>query len=377
MQIESRSVIYDAAAQPESDRVAFFDSVLRLESGIWLSGFTAGRTKHHHLATIRLCRSHDNGQTWELLGWRFSAELNGVHGSLTGAEMVEVEHGRLLLFCTWFDRTDPDRPLFDPETEGVLRSRQLMAVSTDDGITWSDWQVVPIPGLTGCAVTGPVVKWPDGTIAHAFESFKEYDDPAPPRHGAWVVVSRDGGRSFEPPFLIAKDPHNSTYYWDQRLCPGTSPGEFIGLFWTHDRAAKKDLRVTFVRGSLSEGDHCRMSPVETTIPGQIAAPWLWPDGRLFAFVVDRDRPGTLRLWVSHDGGKTWPITDCLTVHTHDERANLSQGLENIDFAQYWEDMAKWSFGHPTIRPFDADHLMLTYYAGPPGCLSIHSTIVRV
>ena len=74
MQIESRSVIYDAAAQPESDRVAFFDSVLRLESGIWLSGFTAGRTKHHHLATIRLCRSRDNGQTWELLGWRFSAD---------------------------------------------------------------------------------------------------------------------------------------------------------------------------------------------------------------------------------------------------------------------------------------------------------------
>ena len=55
---------------------------------------------------------------------------------------------------------------------------------------------------------------------------------------------------------------------------------------------------------------------------------------------------------------------------------LSQGLENIDFAQYWEDMAKWSFGHPAIRTYDEQRVLVTFYAGPPGCLSIHSAIVR-
>ncbi len=291
--------------------------------------------------------------------------------------MVEVEPGRLLLFTTWFDRTDPDRPLFDPETEGILRSRQLMAVSADEGETWSDLQIVPTPGLTGTAITGPVLKWPDGAIGLAFESFKEFDDPRPPKHGAWLLVSRDGGRSFDPPFLVAQDPRHQIYYWDQRLCTTDVPGEFIGLFWTHDRASKQDLPVYLLRARLNSRNQAASQPVETTIPGQIAAPLWLRDGRLLVFVVDRDLPGTLRLWSSGDGGKTWPKADCLTIHVHDERAALSQGITNIDFAQYWQDMAKWTFGHPSIREVDQERILVTYYAGVPGCMSVHATMVNV
>jgi hypothetical protein len=377
MHVEARSVVYDAADQSESGRVAFFDGVLQVHSGPWLCGFTAGRTKHHHEGTIRLSRSRDRAKSWELLPWRFMTKIDGIPGSLAGAEMVEVEPGRLLLFSTWFDRTDPERPLFDPQTEGILRSRQLVAESADDGQSWSPWREVPSPGLTGTAITGPVLKWADGTIGFAFESFKEFDDPSPPKHGAWLVVSRDGGRTFEPPHLVAADPQQQVYYWDQRLCVGREPGEYIGLFWTHDRAEKRDRRVHFVRGSIQQAETARRQPAETTIPGQIAAPLLLDDGRLLAFVVDRQRPGTLRLWVSHDQGATWPATECLVVHVHDEQARVSQGAENIDFAQYWEDMAKWSFGHPAIRKYDQQRALVTYYAGPPGCLSIHSAIIRV
>jgi hypothetical protein len=377
MRVESRSVVYDAAAQDESGRVAFFDGVLKLASETWLCGFTAGRTKHHHEGSLAICRSGDGGRSWELLPWRFDSRLDGTAGSLAGAELVEVEPERLLLFTTWFDRSDPERPLFDPETEGILRSRQLLAESRDEGQSWSPWRVVLTPGLTGTAITGPVLKWADGTIGFAFESFKEFDDPSPPRHGAWLVVSRDGGRTFEPPHPVAADPAQQVYYWDQRLCIGREPGEYFGLFWTHDRAEKRDRRVHFVHGNIHAGEAQRRQPVETTIPGQIAAPLVLDDGRLLAFVVDRQRPGTVRLWVSRDGGQSWPQSDSLVVHEHDEQARLSQGLVNIDFAQYWEDMAQWSFGHPAIRRIDDRRVLVSYYAGTPGCLSVHAAVVRV
>jgi hypothetical protein len=67
----------------------------------------------------------------------------------------------------------------------------------------------------------------------------------------------------------------------------------------------------------------------------------------------------------------------LTVHTHQEQAQLSQGPTNIDFAQYWEDMGKWTFGHPAMWRYDECRILLTYYAGTPASLSIHSAIVRV
>jgi hypothetical protein len=79
----------------------------------------------------------------------------------------------------------------------------------------------------------------------------------------------------------------------------------------------------------------------------------------------------MKLWCSRDRGETWPAKECLLIHTHDERALLSQGKEHIDFAQYWEDMGKWSFGHPVIRPLGADRVLLAWYAGTPDAMSIH------
>jgi hypothetical protein len=377
MKIEARGIIRDAAAQPDTERIAFFTGLCPLRSGTILCGFQTGRAKHAPDATIRLCRSRDAGTTWQELPFRFTTTIDGIPGSLAAAEMVEVESGRLLLFSTWFDRSDPARPLFDPVTEGLLRSKQLLAVSGDEGDNWSPWTVVPSPGLTGCAMTGPVTRLAGGAIAYAFESFKEYDDPSPTQHGSRLLVSHDGGRTFEPPFLVAQDPHHRVYYWDQRLCPTPTPDEFIAMFWTHDRDEKRDRNVHLLRASLRDGKGAKHLPHETTISGQIAAPALLDDGSLLAFVVDRGRPGTLKLWRSRDGGTTWPDDDCLVVYVHDERAVLSQGKENIDYAQFWEDMGKWSFGHPAIRPLDSGRVLLAYYAGTPERMSIHWARIEV
>lgn len=376
MQLEACGVISDATCRGEAEPISYFSALCPLRSGTILVGFQVGRVKHGPDNTIGLCRSTDGGETWTAIPFRFETRLNGTPGSLAGAEMVEVEPGRVLLFATWFDRSDRERPLFDPVTEGLLRSRQLMAVSTDDGATWSSWREISTPGLTGCALTGPVVRWSDGTIAFAFESFKEFDDPLPARHAAWLLISRDGGETFDLPWRVTQHPEHTLYYWDQRLCPTAKPGEFIALFWTHDRAAQRDRRVHFLRASIHDvlpGSQ----PWETTIPGQIAAPLWLEDGRLFAFVVDRDHPGTLTLWQSFDGGSTWPSDARLVVHQQAELAKLSQGRERIDFAQYWEDMGKWSFGHPAIRPLPDGRLLLAFYAGSPDRMSIHWARVRV
>ena len=76
-----------------------------------------------------------------------------------------------------------------------------------------------------------------------------------------------------------------------------------------------------------------------------------------------------------NGGTTWPAAEKFIVHSQQERAALSQGKENIDFAQYWEDMGKWSFGHPAMIPLDGQfgggRLLLSWYAGTPERMSVH------
>ena len=376
--IVERSLIYDATSQPASRRIAFFTSLCRLASGNWLCGFQVGTSKHAVDSTIQICRSTDNGLTWQQLDLNLQTELDGVPGSLSAPAMIETAPGRLLLFATWFDRSDPQRPLFDPVTEGILHSRLLLAHSNDEGATWSSWRVIPTPGLAGCSGTGPIISWPDGTLAFPFESFKEYDDPRPAHHGAWVLISSDGGETFSPPHLVAQDPDNQVYYWDQRLAPTSHPQEYVALFWTHDRETKRDRNVHLRRASLGsqpaiEGDAIR----ETALPGQLSAPLLLADGRLLAFVVDRRTPCTLTLWQSSDEGRTWPEDRRLVIHAHDERAAVVPGGEAVDFAQYWEDMGKWSFGHPALHSLDDSHVLCAYYAGTPNAMSIHLARVRV
>ena len=377
MHIEDSGVIFDAARQPACRRVASFVSLCPLQSGALLCGFQVGSRKHDVRSTLGLCRSWDGGRTWQELPARFETTWAGVPGSLAAGETVEVEPGRLLLFATWFDRRDPARPLFDAESEGILPSRQLVAASADEGRSLGTWREVPTPGLTGCSITGPVLRWPDGRIGFAFESYKQYDDPRPARHAAWLAISADGGHSFRDPILVAQDPEHRVYYWDQRLAVGAASGEFVALFWTHDRGQKQDLTVHLRRASADAGD-LGHSPIQATpIPGQIAAPLWLPDGRLLAFVVHRGRPGTMTLWQSRDGGRHGPAGESLVVYTHDERALLSQTATGIDFKQYWEDMARWSFGHPAIRLLDERRVLVAFYAGTPDCMSVRWARINI
>jgi hypothetical protein len=377
MQLEARGLIFDAAIQPPETRVNAFTSISRRSSGTLIAGFQSGSAKHALNSTIRLCRSADNGATWKEIPFRFPTMLDGIPGSLSSGDILELPSGRLLLTGTWFDRSDPARPLFDPETQGILHSREVLAVSDDQGNTWGPWRVIPIPGLTGCAATGANLIWNDGTMAHAFESYKEYDDPRPGRHAAWLAVSRDGGESFGAIHLVAQHPEHALFYWDQRLCVGQKPGEYTAFFWTHDLAKKTDVNVHIKHGSLDEQEHPFARIRETPIRGQIGAPLWLADGRLLVFVVDRHRPGTMTLWCSRDRGLTWPESEKLIVHTHDERAALTQTGPSVDFNEYWDDMLKWSFGHPAIVDLKNGTVLCVFYAGAPGALSIHWARVRV
>jgi hypothetical protein len=90
MDIEDRGLIYDATRRPPEERIAFFTSLCPLGSGAILAGFQVGSAKHAPGSPIRLCRSEDEGATWQELPARFETRLGGVPGSLGAPEAVEA-----------------------------------------------------------------------------------------------------------------------------------------------------------------------------------------------------------------------------------------------------------------------------------------------
>lgn len=375
--ILERSIIYDAECQPANLRVSFCTSLMRTCSGEIFCAFQVGPVKNAADSTIGIYSSVDGGKGWVERPFPFETHYRGVAGSLGCAEMVEDGRGRLLLFATWWDRSDPQRPLFDPDTQGILHSRTLWCASTDGGKSWDGWREVPLEGMKGCSLTGPVLRWPNGSMAIPFESFKEYDETDPHPHAAWLVMFDPDGDCFSRPSMVARHAEDRVYYWDQRLSAGKKTGEYTAFFWAHDLTAKRDLAVCMKRGSIPSSEKPWESIRETPIRGQIAAPCWLEDGRLLVFVVDRNPPAAMKLWVSPDGGMTWPKTESLVVYHHEEKASVTQGATDVDFRQYWEDMGKWSFGHPAIQPLGNDEILVAYYAGRPDCMSIHSARIQL
>ena len=374
MQIQREGVIYDATNAPEHEKVAYTTSLAVLDSGNIMCGWQIGARKHTSHNTIGLSKSCDGGGTWARVQHSFETAFNGVPGSLLAAEMVEAEPGRLQIYTTWVNRSDPSLPLFNPETEGLLPTKILVCESFDEGESWSNWTEIQAGSLKGCAVTGPILKWNDGRIACTFESFKEFDDPTPVEPGAWMVVSSDGGRNFGPPILVAQDPNHEKYYWDQRLATMDTNGEYVAMFWTHNRAEQRDMNVHIIRGSSERSvEPAEMQPCETDIEGQICA--CATDGdQVLAVVVDREHPGTIALWQSDDRGETWNPESRLVIHNHDEQAETTQGRTDIDYVEYWDDMAKWSFGHPAIRKA-IDGWLVAWYAGTPERMGIRYALI--
>jgi hypothetical protein len=97
--VESRGIVRDATTAPADRRVAFFTSLLRLASGRVIAGFQVGPSKNSPAGTIGLASSEDGGSSWRPLSAEFATRLDGVPGSLSCAELVEVEPGRRPVSC--------------------------------------------------------------------------------------------------------------------------------------------------------------------------------------------------------------------------------------------------------------------------------------
>lgn len=358
-----RGVVHVPSGRQDGTRIACFASLFVAETGSIFSAFQVGPEKNAATSMLRLHRSRDGARSWEEIQFTFKTTFGGVNGSLSNGEMVEVTPGRLMLLSTWINRSDPARPLFDPASEGLLRAKILKAFSVDDGRSWTEWEEVPLPGIRESVhSSGPIVKWRDGSIAFLFETHKAFDaiGPAANAEASWVMISRDGGRTFQGPNLAAKHPEAHCFYWDGRLCGGELPGEVSVYFWTHDHLRKTDLAVHRMRGRFRAGGFERGPIEDTRIPGQIAAAIALRDGRHMVFVVDREFPGSIRSWISDCGGCGWREAGPAYVHGYTDRA---RGMSDIEIAGIWENIGRWSFGHPAVRLLDDGDLLLVYYAG--------------
>ena len=359
MKVIDQGYIYNAEQADRLHQVCYFTTLYQLNSGAILATFRYGSGKDSDDGNCMVARSIDQGLTWHTISAGFSRLSDGVDGEIREADLLEVDQGNLMAFITWIDRSQGPK-LYDSQTDSVLPSRLLLAQSNDAGQTWTPGRRLSTQSLSGPVMTGPSVTIPGRGRLIFFENFQHEKADGPSIHSAHALFSPDG-QSFDRVVKVARHHDDRLFYWDQRhaICPKTN--RLIGLFWTYDRPAEQDVDIHLAWGAADTLSW--QPPVSTGIKGQIAAPIPMPDGRLLAFYVHRHDPGSMRLIASPDQGRTWDHDHQLIVYHHTAPTpDRAAGPSN--FAQCWDEMSRWCFGHPAGIVLDRQTVLLTYYGGP-------------
>lgn len=372
MKLLDSGLIIDATTAPADARFCTFTSLLCLSDGRLVAGFRTGSAKDSGDDDIRLLVSEDEGRTWAHTCNGIGEYPQGSGGRMRAVGLAEIEPGRLIAAFNWIDRSDPSLPLANPETQGILPTKLLVAESSDTGRTWTPFRTVDLHPHQGNALTGDLLTLHNGTLALPYEAWKEYYDSSPGEHHAALRFSDDGGHNWRGPAVVAHDDENRRLFWDQRLTVLPQDGRLLALFWTHDRQAGQDLPIHMAWGSPD--GHTWSAPRSTGVAGQIAAPLGLPDGRLLMAYVHRHDPPSLRVLLSEDDGDSWQ--DELIFY--EKRLGSESGMAGSrNFADYWADMNIWTFGHPAAALLPNGDVMVAYYAGDASAMSIHWVRIKV
>ncbi len=365
MKIVDRGILY-RNPRPEKESIhAYFADTVQLSASEFIS--TYWRTPESLSAEGRLMqsRSTDSGQTWQDEGLVYDLSGDDRLFSYRGHHLLRLSDGTLLLTANRWDRSDPEKPYYNPKTEGYLPCDITLFRSTDLGHTWSGPQVVPLPDAVIGNMSGPTIELPDGSLLLPCETWKSWDDPSPAPLRTFALFSRDGGATWGEMTSVADGMEEGIYYGDQRII-NLDDARLLAVFWTHNFVENKDLPIHI---SYSENNGRTWSdPISTAIPGQVCGPVNVGGGRVFLAYNLRfgDRPGIVGI-ISNDNGASWNFDSQVMIWDPLARRDAANVSEDKTIASSLTD---FTFGKPnTIRLMDGC-IMVSFWSTVDGVTDV-------
>jgi len=319
------------------------------------ASFREATTEQH----IQMCFSDDGGKTWSDPREYFNRAplIDSRSGDFFTMYTTPMGGSEVLGLLLWVDTSRPERPYYNPETNGIIDHKLFITRSHNSG---NDWDTpVPMDGMpTGrpTAHTAPVLLLPDGTLGCQFEVHKHHDDNGPKFFEGAMIFSSDGGKTWGNYSIVSHDPDMRIFWWDQRI--NQVGDKLLALFWTYDDKESRYLNIHAAQspdGGKTWGEH-----YDTGVSGQPSQPVLLKDGSIAMAYIDRTASPAIKVRRSFDGGVTWPGDTELIVFNSDL---MKQDKEKTTMSEMWSEMYRFSVGFPSIALMPDGNLLVTYYSG--------------
>jgi hypothetical protein len=340
--------------------ISTFPSFAVLTDGSLFATYRVGTTKDSEDEMVEVRRSNDGGRTWSEPETPFPAP-HAMGSSVKEVYITPLGGTHLLAVALIVDReTYPGKGLFNEETEGVLPLSIALKDSHDNGKTWTDWRIMPVPDDVGPpSLTNPVMLLPSGRLAMSLETNKDYQDSSKWYQRVDYFFSDDNGQTWNDRQTVSQDPSGRIFYWDQRagICPD---GRVVTYSWTYDSEIKKYLNIRRSFGS-DEGTTWT-EPEDIGITDQASHPAILPDGRVVLAWVDRFQSQSIKARMSVTPEAPFlPETEVELYKLETEPAGSATG--GGDTGELLAEMSIWNYGLPFADVLPGGDVLVLHYEG--------------
>lgn len=360
------SIVYENPLPQLRAINSVFPWFCELPDGRLLAAHQMGQAFESVDGTTCLSESADGGRSWSKPRRVFDKASEPV--PLTDcAKLTLLPDGRLILLGYEYFRPDPEKPIGNPETGGLLDDQIFYSVSNDLGRTWSERSVIPCVWGRHAEASAPLTVLRDGSWATPITGFADWNGVMSARNCGRLLRSYDQGRTWNDDTICLQFPGDGITCYEQRLCQ-LENGAIVVIGWNEDTKTGQLLNnhvAISTDNGLTFGE-----PIDTGIHGQASSILHLGGNRvlsLHALRRDTPEPGICACVADLSDGK-WNVLSVEKVWSP-----ASAIVKNTKMADVF---AYLKFGQPgAIRLKNGDVLM-SHWVCEEGCYKTLCTRFR-
>ena len=291
IRVIEKNVIYENPTPQLKSKHSYFPFVQQLEDGSLLSSHVIGEAFESIDQNTRLSKSTDMGKTWKLLQPVYTKANQHIPAN-DYMKLTNIGGGELLLFGYEFFRENPDLPLGNPDTGGILPDRLICLRSHDYGNNWDRPFEISCRWNNQVEASAPITVLNNGDWVTPITGFPSWDGKIPQYNCGRLLRSNNHGKTWNDNTVIIEFPGNSISIYEQRMCQLNKSGAIVAISWNEDLITGKRLpnhySISYDHGYTFNGPH------STEIMGQASSVTSIGKDRLLALHSlrrDTGRPG--------------------------------------------------------------------------------------
>ncbi len=356
MKVISQSVIYENPLPQLRSRHSVFPNLCETADGTLLACHSISEAFESVDGTSYISRSHDGGRIFGKPEKMFTKSPEYAIFSDT-CKITRLKDGRIAALGYAFDRTNPELPIGNPDTGGLLENIIFISFSEDNGKTWSQWQTIDCSWGRHVEVSAPLSVLKSGAWVTPITGFSAWDGTKTGQNCGRILRSDDDSRHWsDDTICMAFEDADITCY-EQRLCQLDS-GAVVVIGWNENTRTGERLKNHF---TISYDDARTFSePKSTGIAGQASSLCALGGEKLLALhAVRRDtqNPGIYGYLVDLSRGE-WNIQDELLI--------WEPAMPVVKNTRMAEIFSFLKFGQPSAIKMSDGTIMMSHWCEEQG-----------